>query len=59
MIANKHEQTWSQQRRICRPAQPLRLGDGFHYFKAETHGDAALFRTRMQDRAKEIANAQS
>ena len=58
MISNKHEQTWSQQRRMCRPAQPLRLGDSFQYHKAETHGDVALFRVRMKKRILEARNAQ-
>ena len=58
MINGNHGQGWSQQRRICRPAQPLRLGDGFRYHKSDSHGNAALFRRRMQDRAREARNAQ-
>jgi hypothetical protein len=56
MIA-KHGQSWSQQRRVCRPAHPLRLGDGFRYHPSSSHDNATLFRKRMQQRAKEIGNA--
>jgi hypothetical protein len=57
MIA-KHGQSWSQQRRVCRPAKPLRLGDGFRYHTAASHDNASQFRRRMQQRIREIANAQ-
>ena len=59
MINGPHGQSWAQQRRICRPAQPLRLGDGFKYATAASHDNASHFRRRQQQRAREIANAQS
>lgn len=58
MINGNHGQGWSQQRRICRPAQPLRLGDSFRYHPAASHDNATTFRRRMQDRAREARNAQ-
>jgi hypothetical protein len=51
-----HAQTWAQQRRVCRPAQPLRLGDGFRYHTAASHDNAALFRRRMLNRLREAFN---
>ena len=57
MIA-KHGQSWSQQRRTCRPAQPLRLGDGFKYHSAASHANSNEFRRRQRQRAREISNAQ-
>ena len=58
-MITKHGQGWSQQRRTCRPAQPLRLGDGFRYHPSSSHDNATLFRKRMQQRQREITNAQS
>lgn len=54
----KHAQSWSQQRRVCRPAQPLRVGDSFKYHDSSSHASSAAFRRRQQQRAREIANAQ-
>ena len=51
MINGEHGQSWRQQKKVCRPAQPLRLGDDFHYYKSDTHSDPELFRSRMQVRA--------
>lgn len=59
MINGNHGQGWSQQRRICRPAQPLRLGDSFKYHGSASHDNAALFRGRMKQRIREASNAQS
>ena len=74
MINGAYGQSWSEQqlnpddarniygvpsRRVCRPAQPLRLGDGFKYATAASHDNASHFRRRQQQRAREIANAQS
>jgi hypothetical protein len=53
-----HAQTWAQQRRVCRPAQPLRIGDGFKYHTAASHDNATLFRRRMNQRIREASNAQ-
>lgn len=58
MINGNHGQGWSQQRRICRPAQPLRLGDSFRYATAASHDNASHFRRRQQQRAKEARNVQ-
>ena len=57
-----HAQTWSQQprkRQESRPSAPLRLGDGFRYHDAASHASAAPFRRRMQQRQREVTNAQS
>ena len=56
-MISKYQQTWSQQRRICRPAHPLRLGDGWKYFDAASHANTGLFRRRMQQRTREASNA--
>ena len=52
-MISKYQQTWSQQRRTCRPAAPLRLGDGFRYWNADSHQNVSLFRSRMYQRQRE------
>ena len=71
MINGPYGQSWSQQqlnpddarniygapsRTICRPAQPLRLGDSFKYHGSASHDNAALFRGRMKQRIREASN---
>ena len=56
-MISKYQQTWSQQRRTCRPASPLRLGDGFRYHPSSSHDNASHFRRRMQQRQREASNA--
>ena len=55
-MISKYQQTWSQQRKVCRPAKPLRLGDGFRYHPSSSHDNATLFRKRMQQRTREAGN---
>jgi hypothetical protein len=58
-MISKHAQSWSQQRRVCRPSAPLRLGDGFRYHPSSSHDNATLFRKRMQQRQREASNVQA